>query len=98
MLKITTQDSADTAAITLEGKLADAWVDELEHTWYSVRLTHRPENILLDLCNVSFIDAEAKKLLRWMCGEGASFKTRGCVAGGVVQDIKQECSQSRRPS
>src|SRR5258706_11489298 len=98
MLKITTRTDADGAAITVEGKIAGAWVDELERTWYGVVDNHSPKNILVDLCNVTFIDAEGKKLLRWMCGEGASFKTRGCVAGSIVQEIKQACWRLRQPS
>ena len=98
MLRITIVSEPEKAAIKLEGKLAGAWVDELERTWYSVRAGHSPKSILVDLCNVDFIDAEGKKLLRWFCGEGAAFKTRGCVAAGVVQEITRECECLRRPS
>jgi hypothetical protein len=98
MLKITTQNDTYSAAITLEGKISGAWVDVVERTWNLVVQNYSPKNILVDLCNVTFIDAEGKKLLRWMCGEGAFFKTRGCVAGGVVQEIENQCGRLRQPS
>jgi len=98
MLRITTENNSEGAAIKLEGKVAGAWVGELERTWYAVARIHSPKVILVDLCDVTFIDDEGKKLLRWMCGEGASFKTRGCVATSVVQQIKHECEHWRQLS
>ncbi len=91
MLRITTDSQSEGAAIIVEGKIAGAWVQELERTWNTVASNHSLKSIVVDLCNVSFIDAEGKRLLWRMCGEGASFKTRGCVAANVVQEIKREC-------
>lgn len=98
MLRITIENNLEAAAIKLEGKLAGAWVDEVERTWYSVKSDHSPKTIAIDLCDVTFIDAEGRKLLRWMCGEGATFKTRGCVATSIVQEIKRECEDPCKSS
>ncbi len=98
MLRITIENNLEAAAIKLEGKLRDAWVDELERTWYVVRSGNSRKSILLDLCDVTFIDAEGTKLLTWMCGEGATFKASGCVMKETVQEIKRECEHSRKPS
>ena len=91
MLRITTEQDKDPVVMRLEGKLAGEWVDELKSSWKTVSEKHSPNTILLDLCNVSFIDPEGKELLRFMCGKGAQFKTRGCVAGEVIKEIECEC-------
>ena len=93
MLRITTENNSVEAVIKLEGKIAGAWVEELERTWNAVATNRSRKKTLIDLCNVTFIDAEGKRLLWRMCGEGASFKTRGCVATYVVEEIKRECEQ-----
>jgi len=98
MLRITIDKNAEAAAIKLEGKVAGAWVDELEHVWYSIRNDGSGKPILVDLCGVTFIDGEGKKLLRWMCGEGARFKARGCLMSETVQEIRRECDGLRQSS
>jgi len=93
MLRITVNTDPERPAIKLEGKLAGPWVDELLQTWNVVASNYSPKKILVDLSNVTFIDAEGKRLLWRICGEGSSFKTRGCVATYVVQEIKRECER-----
>ena len=98
MLRITIEQNSQPTAIKLEGKLAGAWVDELEHAWYSVHRVASGASILIDVCGVTFVDAEGKKLLRWMCGEGATFKTRGCLMNETVQEIRRECEVLKLPA
>jgi len=90
MLRITTQNNEGTASMKLEGKLVGAWVDEAEHAWHKIVEGLSREPVLVDLCGVTFIDAEGKKLLRWMCQEGAVFASCGPDITAAVEQAKRE--------
>jgi anti-anti-sigma regulatory factor len=64
MLRITIDETPETAAIILEGRLAGAWVTELRRAWMEAaeRLNARP--VSLDLRNVTFVDEDGKRILR----------------------------------
>ncbi len=48
-----------------------------------------------DLCEVSFVNGEGRKLLASMHEQGARFRTFGCMAKGIVEEIVREHSRSR---
>jgi hypothetical protein len=83
MLKITVHDAAGQLRLELEGRLAGAWVCELEHCWYSARVSHPHRKLALDLRSVTFIDQAGRYLLQLMHRDGVSF-----IASGLMwQDI-----------
>jgi len=93
MLKITIHNVMNTATLKLEGRLAGLWVGELERTWHIVRDDCGDKPVMVDLCEVTFVDADGRKLLSWMYEQGARFWTFGCMAKGVVEEIVQEHSR-----
>jgi hypothetical protein len=93
MLKITIETAPNTATLILEGKLAGPWVDELERSWLALRDNAEHKLVMVDLCDVTFVDAEGRKLLTWMYEQGARFRTFGCMAKGIVEEIVQERSR-----
>ena len=94
MLKITIHNSTNVATLNLEGRLAGPWVSELERSWRTVKEDARDKPVVVDLCEVTFVDAEGTKLLSWMYEQGARLRTFGCMARGIVEDIVQEHSQA----
>lgn len=95
MLKITIEKDWPTATIKLEGKLAGPWVDEVERSWRAVRDEAESKLVMVDLCEVTFVDAGGRRLLTGMYEQGAQFKTFGCMAKGIVEEIVQEASRLR---
>ena len=101
MLRITTENTRGSASLKLEGRLAGAWVDEVEHAWHKIVEGLSRVPVLVDLCGVTFIDAEGKKLLRWMCEEGAVFASCGPDITAAVEQAQREALDrlaSRIPS
>jgi len=94
MLKITIDNAMNAATLKLEGRLAGPWVGELERSWRAVKDDSRDKPVMVDLCEVTFVDAEGRKLLSWMYGQGARLRTYGCMAKGIVEEIVQEHSRS----
>jgi ABC-type transporter Mla MlaB component len=76
MLRITLENAANAATFRLEGKLTGPWVDEFARSWHDFRDRAPSTPLTVDLCKVSFIDSEGKKLLRQVFQQGAELRAR----------------------
>jgi hypothetical protein len=94
MLKITIENAMNTATLKLEGRLAGPWVSELERCWHAVKDGSGDKPVMVDLCEVTFVDAEGRKLLSWMYEQGARLRTFGCMVKGIVDEIVQQHSRA----
>ncbi len=83
MLKITLYDTAGQLRLELEGRLAGAWVCELESCWRTARASHPCRKLSVDLTSVTFIDQAGRYLLQLMHRDGASF----VASSLMLQDI-----------
>lgn len=86
MLKITTQTDAVKTIFELEGKLAGAWVEELECCW---RAISGQQPITIRLKAVTFIDHQGKELLSRIYKGGNELVAEGCMTKAIVEEIKQ---------
>ena len=84
MLRITVQKGCGSATLKLEGKLAGPWVEELERVWRSGSAS---EAVLVDLCDVSFVDASGKNLLAQMCHGEADFLADSPLMEQIVEEV-----------
>jgi anti-anti-sigma factor len=91
MLKITINTNRRIVTLKLEGKLAGPWVPELERVWQAALTDPACKSIVVELCDVTFIDAEARDLLARVYCRGARFKTAGFMVKSIMEEIKQEC-------
>jgi hypothetical protein len=85
VLKITTQTDATRTIFELEGRLAGAWVQELEGCWRKAANSDRPVRVLV--CAVTFIDEKGKTLLAEMHRHGADLVAEGCMNKGIIEEI-----------
>ena len=69
MLKITSEQSGDSARPTLEGSLSGPWVTELERVWQTVRQSGMFAPVV-ELAGITFISEDGKALLAGMWREG----------------------------
>jgi hypothetical protein len=90
MLRITTKTEALKTTFELEGKLAGAWVGELERCWREIGSDH---TVKVSLEAVTFIDGEGKKLLARLHESGVELNASGCMNKCIVDEI---ISQNRR--
>lgn len=72
MLKITTNQEADSFVLKLEGAVKGPWVDELSKVWLGATRQNRGKKILVDLQGVRFADPRGQALLLRMQQEGAA--------------------------
>jgi anti-anti-sigma regulatory factor len=83
MLKITLHDATGQPCLELEGRLAGAWVCELEHCWHTSQASHPNRTLAVDLTGVTFIDQAGQYLLQLMHRDGV----RLVGSGLMLQDI-----------
>jgi outer membrane protein len=85
MLRITTEKKRGRTVMSIEGRLAGAWVGTLEQCW---RERVPEEKFSVDLCGVSFIDAAGKVLLKEIHEQGGKLIAEGCLNQSIVEEIE----------
>lgn len=90
MLKITTHTADDATRITLEGRLAGPWINELERCWRESEQPAGGRRLIVDLRGVTFVEQEGKALLTRMHQAGAEFLATGCCMRSIVEDAKNQ--------
>jgi len=90
MLRIYIHDQVPVTSFVLEGKLVGQWVKELEKHWESAFAANPSRMMLVDLADVSFIDAEGRALLARMRQKGARLLSTGVLINAIVAEIDAE--------
>lgn len=94
MLRITVKTTRKALTFVLEGKLAAAWVRELQDCWNTTVSRQRRPTLRVDLTGVTFVDDAGKACLAALCREGAEFIARDCVTKDVVREICETFSRA----
>ena len=89
MLRITVESAATEVRFRLEGKLAGAWVRELQKSWQEIAAVSGAESVVVDLKEVTFVDEPGRQLLCHLYVSGATLKAYGCMMRCLVDDIKR---------
>jgi hypothetical protein len=63
-LRITIQDKAEALEMTLEGRVAGPWANELDRVWLEAAPRLQSKKLVIDLHNVTYADANGKQVLR----------------------------------
>ena len=90
MLRIYLHDEVPVTSFVLEGKLIGPWVKELEKYWESMVATNASRTMIVDLADVSFIDAEGRALLARMRQKGVRLLSTGVLINAIVAEIEAE--------
>ena len=87
MLKITIHNAAGQLRLELAGRLAGAWVCELEHCWHTAKASHPNRTLAVDLTAVSFIDQAGWYLPQLMHRDGVSLVGSGLMLQDILDHI-----------
>jgi anti-anti-sigma regulatory factor len=88
VLRITTRVIAGDLGLFIEGRLAGPCVGELEKCWRRAVAGESPIPAVVDLTEVSFVDAHAKQLLSQMHEQGIKLIATGLMSKLVVEEIE----------
>jgi anti-anti-sigma regulatory factor len=89
MLRITVHDTPPVLTFQLEGRLAGAWVRELEACWQGTLARRRQPILRVDLTGVTSLDSAGQACLAALHRQGAEFIAPDCLTKGVVAEITQ---------
>jgi len=90
MLKINVHEEMSKVVFQLEGKLAGAWVPELEQHWREAMPRLAGQTVQLDLDHVQLVDNAGKYLLALLRYRGVQLTCSGLEIQGLVQSICAE--------
>ena len=86
MMKIQVKEFDDQLILQIEGRLAGAFVPELENCWQAARASQPGRRISVDLKGVTCVDRAGRYLLQLMHSNGVGFLR----AGLAIQDILEQ--------
>ncbi len=89
MLRITSREIAGCSGLFVEGRLAGPCVSELEKCWHNAIAGEAPLPAVIDLTDVSFIDAMGRQLLTQMHEHGIKLVANGLMSKFVVEEIER---------
>ena len=98
MLRITVHDKPRILTFQLEGRLAGAWLRELEECWRNVLAGPHKPVLRVDLTGVTSINAAGKACLGALYRQGAQFIATDCLTKAVVAEISQRSEVSDQRS
>ena len=99
MLRITVSNELETTRFKLEGKLAHKWVAEAKRAWIAWLELRTESKLLIDLCDVSFVDGPGEQLLSEMHRAGASLVGSSPMIKALIEGIAVGTQSSRvKPS
>jgi ABC-type transporter Mla MlaB component len=89
VLRIHVENEPDAVRLRLEGKLIHPWVDELFRVWMEVspRIPGHWQ-VLVDLAEVSFVDAHGKAMLAAMRRAGCSLQGPTPFIEAVIEEVE----------
>jgi len=87
VLKITITETAKEMRWTLQGRLVAPWVRELRKSWNAANQTRDGRTPVVDLNDVTLIDASGEKLLRTMAREGVQLIGNGVIMKNLLEEL-----------
>src|SRR5215813_3618933 len=93
MLRISVLNDLGTTRFKLEGKLAHEWVLEAEKAWTALAPLTGKEKLVVDLFDVSFVDAVGWQLLTEMHRTGAKLLGSGPLISALIEEIEVATAQ-----
>jgi anti-anti-sigma regulatory factor len=93
MIKIQMKELDDQLTLQVEGRLAGAFVPELENCWRDARANRPNGKISVDLKSVTCIDRDGRSLLQLMHRNGVGFLRAGLAIQDILEQVMEppEC-------
>lgn len=90
MMRIETKELDGELILEVEGRLAGAFVPELEQCWRAAQAKRPGRRIAVDLKGITCVDRSGRYLLQSMHGGGVAFLR----AGLAMQDVLEQIGES----
>ena len=96
MLRISVLNEPFSMTLKAEGKIIQDWVAELRNAWLGIQEQAGTRKKIVDLFNVSFVDASGRELLAEMHASGGKLRGAGPMISALIQEIEGSKRRPRR--
>ena len=90
MMKIQMQEGGGQLVLQVEGRLAGAFVPELENCWQNARSEQPGRKIAVDLKSVTCVDRAGRYLLQLMHSNGVGFLRAGLAVQDILEQVMEQ--------
>jgi anti-anti-sigma regulatory factor len=90
MMKIQMKELAGQLILQVEGRLAGAFVPELENCWQAARAHQPNRKISVDLKSVTCVDRSGRYLLQLMHSQGVDFLRAGLAIQDILEQVMEQ--------
>lgn len=90
MMKVQMKELDEQLVLQVEGRLAGAFVPELEACWQTARTTHEDRKIAVDLKSVTCVDRSGRYLLQLMHSHGVAFLRAGLAVQDILEQVMEQ--------
>jgi hypothetical protein len=90
MMKIQTRESDGQIVFEIEGRLAGAFVPELDGCWQAALREHPDRKVSVDVKSVTCIDRAGRLLLEKMYGSGVRFLRAGLAIQDILEQVMEQ--------
>ena len=98
MLKVTVCNGTRPTTLLVAGKLCGPWVTELEREWSRLASEKGSSNLITDLSDVTFIDADGRNLITRMLEQGTELRAFDLLSRFVIDEIKSGLKRKQKES
>ena len=95
MLKAELQRSANDTKLLLQDRLVGLWADSIMSL---VKPCSASSRLLVDLTEVTYVDASGEAVLEWLATIGAEFATESCYSRDICDRLLLPLAQRSRSS
>ena len=89
-MKIQMKEVDDQLVLQVEGRLAGAFVPELENCWQTARADQPGRKISVDLKSVTCVDRAGRHLLQSMHSNGVGFLRAGLAIQDILEQVMEQ--------
>ena len=90
MMKIQTKELDEQLILPVEGRLAGAFVPELENCWQVARANQANRRISVELKSVTCVDLAGRRLLQSIRGNGVGFLRVGLAVQYILEQVMEQ--------
>jgi hypothetical protein len=95
MLKAEVQKSSNDTKLLLQGRLTGLWADSVMSL---VKPCSSSSRLLVDLTEVTYVDAAGEEVLTWLASIGAEFAAENCYSRDICERLLLPLGQRSRSS
>jgi hypothetical protein len=91
MFKISIVEERRRRRLVLEGRLVRPWTAEVESAWQAAGEQLQGRTLVVDLKNVTFINADGESTLFKLMRDGAKFSCKDVLTKHVLRQLARRC-------